>query len=110
MKEFKLVSKDLQDYKQGLVEDLMYDVIGNIDLIKSIIKNKINHFYDPLDLNPNLIKQVKFYVAKSNDYNKTDIFLDIDEYNDLYSIASLFNLKIDDVDTIKNIVVDWLLG
>lgn len=109
MKVFKLVSKDLQDYKDGLVEDLMYDIVGNLDLIKSIIKKKINHFYDILDLNPNLIKHVRFYVTKSN-CNKTDIFLDIDEYNDLYPIASLFNLKIDDVDSIKEVVVDWLLG
>ena len=49
----------------------------------------------------------------SNDFqdeNTTEIWLDIDKNNDLYFIYKNPEIKINDVETITKIIVNWLLG
>lgn len=109
MKKFELVSKYIQDFKNEKVEDLMYEIKDNEKLLKEIIYNKISHAYDPLHLNPDLVKQLNIYVTNGFEFT-TEIWLDIDEDNDLFFIYKDKILKIDDVDKIKEIFIDWLLG
>ena len=109
MKKFELISKDLQDFKDGKIEDLIYEIKGNEILLKKIIYDKISSIYDPLQLNSDLIKQLKLYVTDGSN-NNIDIFLDIDEYMDLHPIYNNNDVKIDDVNKIKEIFIDWLLG
>ena len=109
MKKFELVSEYIQDFKNGKTEDLMYEIKGNEKLLKEIIYNKISYKYDPLHLNPDLIKQLNIYVTNGFEFT-TEIWLDIDKNNDLFFIYKDKNLKIDDVHKIKEIFIDWLLG
>lgn len=109
MKKFELISKDLQDFKDGKTEDLMYEIKGDEKLLKEIVYNKISSKFDPLHLNPDLIKKLNIYVTNGFE-STTEVWLDIDENTDLYFIYKDKNLKINNVDMIKSIVVNWLLG
>lgn len=109
MKKFELVSNQLNDFKEGLFEDITYEIKGNIDLIKKIIIDKISCEFDPLHLESNLIKQLNVYVTNGFE-NTTEIWLDIDKNNDLYFIYKNPEIKINDVETITKIIVNWLLG
>lgn len=109
MKKFELVSEQLKDFKEGISEDIMYEIKGNTDLIKKIIIDKISCEFDPLHLESNLIKQLNVYVTNGFE-NTTEIWLDVDKNNDLYFIYKNPEIKIDDVESITKIIINWLLG
>lgn len=106
--KFALVSNDLTMFRKGEIEDLMYDIQGNISLIKNIVAHKISKKFNNFLFDVADIKKLQIYVVKQDEF--TEIWLDFDKNNDLCFIAKSKYLKIDDVYTITNIVANWLLS
>ncbi len=109
MKKFELVSEYLKDYKPSIANDLMYQIKGNTRIIKNIICNKILEETEEIGFNTEEIKALNVYVVK-DDEGFTEIWLDFNKYKEMYLIVKVFDLEINNVDKIKNIIVNWLLG
>lgn len=108
MKEFELVPLNLKDYKLGITDDLMYQIKGNAKLIKNIIHDKILDNYGFL-FSTEDIKKLDIYVVK-NEINITELWLNFCEDEELYLITKEPDLEIDDINKIKDIIINWLLG
>ena len=109
MKKFELFSKDLQDFKKEKLEDLIYEIKGDEKLLKELIYRKIQPKCDFLYISEDeFIKKLEIYVTKG--HSGIEMWLDFDEYNDLYPINMNCDFTIDNVFKIKNTFIDWLLG
>lgn len=104
---FYLSSEDLE---KPNIEDIMYEINGNIPLIKNICCSKIAKSFKMIEFDINQIKQLKIFVVKGNDNIYTEIWLDFDTNNDLCLITKDKNLSIYDVQKIEWLVAQWLLS
>lgn len=113
MKKFDLIPKDNQfdEYVEGKTDDMMYEIVGDTELIKRIIHDNIKQETSDYKLCVDEMETLNIFVTYNFDNEcVTEIWLDYNEYKDLYLIAQVENLKLNEVDTIKEIVIGWLIG
>jgi hypothetical protein len=104
---FYLSSEDLG---KPNIENIMYEINGNIPLIKNICCSKIAKSFKMIEFDINQIKQLKIFVSKDKDNIYTEIWLDFDTNNDLCFITRNKNLSIYAVQRIEWLVAQWLLS
>ena len=107
--DFNLISNDLCYFNKE-TKYLMYEVEGNISLIKLIIVQKVREKTNDSFFNSNEIKKLNVFVAKDDETNFVDIWFDYNENKDLCFIARRKDLALNDVLKIETIVAKWLLS
>ena len=106
---FGLISNDLY-HSTKETKDIMYEIQGNIPLIKNICCHKIEKSFKIIGFDINQIKHLKIFAAKDDENIFTELWLDFDENNDLCFITKVKDLSINNALRIEWLVAQWLLS